>query len=52
VNAIVLLDVFTQTLPMVIDSQLDEIRYLFAPYLEPTGLIQETFHPHPDAFHQ
>ena len=34
VNAIVLLDVFTQTFPIAIDSQLDEIRYLFAPYLE------------------
>ena len=34
VNAIVLLDVFTQTLPMVIDCQLEEIRYLFTPYLK------------------
>lgn len=33
VNAIVLLDVFTQTFPMFMDSQLAEIRYLFAPYL-------------------
>jgi hypothetical protein len=40
VNAIVLLDVFTQTLPMVIDSQLTEIRYLFTPYFDRPGLTQ------------
>lgn len=34
VNAIVLLDVFTQTLPMVIDSQLEDIRHLFTPYIK------------------
>ena len=33
VNAIVLLDVFTQTFPLFMDSQLAEIRHLFAPYL-------------------
>jgi hypothetical protein len=47
VNAIVLLDVFTQTLPMVIDSQLEEIRYLFAPYLEQWAPIQEEIHAEP-----
>ncbi len=40
VNAIVLLDVFTQTFPMAIESQLEEIRYLFAPYLEPATACQ------------
>ncbi|PIP41969.1 MAG: hypothetical protein COX19_02210 [Desulfobacterales bacterium CG23_combo_of_CG06-09_8_20_14_all_51_8] len=47
VNAVVLLDVFTQTLPMVIDSQLAEIRYLFAPYLENSSPTQEEIHSKP-----
>ena len=34
-NAIVLLDVFANTIPFIIKSSLDEIRYLFAPYLLP-----------------
>ena len=33
VNAVIVLDVFTQTVPFVIDDQLEEIRYLFEPYL-------------------
>jgi len=34
-NAIVLLDVFANTIPFIIKSSLDEIRYLFTPYLLP-----------------
>jgi len=33
VNAITLLDVFTHTLPMAFDDQLEEMRHLFEPYL-------------------
>jgi len=33
VNAITLLDVFTHTLPLAVEDQLEEMRYLFAPYL-------------------
>jgi len=32
-NAIIILDVFTQALPFVIDDHLNELRHLFAPYL-------------------
>ncbi|MBC2714788.1 MAG: hypothetical protein HF978_05695 [Desulfobacteraceae bacterium] len=32
INAIVLLDVFAHTMPLVIEEQLEEIRHLFAPY--------------------
>jgi len=32
-NAIIILDVFTQALPFVIDDHLEEIRHLFEPYL-------------------
>ena len=32
INAIVLLDVFALTMPLLIEEQLEEIRYLFAPY--------------------
>ena len=32
-NAIIILDVFTQALPFVIDDHLNEMRYLFEPYL-------------------
>lgn len=32
-NAIVLPDVYTRMVPMSMDSQLEKIRYLFAPYL-------------------
>ena len=34
VNAIILLDMFTETIPSVIDESLEELRYLFTPYLE------------------
>jgi hypothetical protein len=34
VNAIVLLDMFAQSMPLAIDESLDEIRYLFVPYLD------------------
>jgi len=34
VNAIILLDVFTSTIPSVIEDSLEEIQYLFTPYLE------------------
>ncbi|MBN1904257.1 MAG: hypothetical protein JW927_04085 [Deltaproteobacteria bacterium] len=34
VNAIILLDMFTGTIPSVIDESLEELRYLFNPYLE------------------
>jgi hypothetical protein len=33
VNAIVLLDVFAYTMPLLIEEQLDELRHLFTPYL-------------------
>jgi hypothetical protein len=33
VNAIVLLDMFAQSMPLAIDESLEEIRYLFVPYL-------------------
>lgn len=33
INAVILLDVFTQTVPIVIEDNLEEIRYLFKPYL-------------------
>ncbi|MBN1277198.1 MAG: hypothetical protein JXA35_06870 [Deltaproteobacteria bacterium] len=33
VNAIILLDVFTGTIPSVIEESLEELRYLFTPYL-------------------
>jgi hypothetical protein len=32
INAVIVLDVFTQTVPFVIDDHLEEIRYLFKPY--------------------
>jgi hypothetical protein len=34
VNALVLLDIFTKALPKAIEESLEEIRYLFAPFLE------------------
>lgn len=34
VNAVIILDMFTKSLPIVIEESLDEIRHLFAPYLE------------------
>jgi hypothetical protein len=34
VNAIILLDMFTGTIPSVIEESLEELRYLFTPYLE------------------
>lgn len=36
VNAVVILDMFAKTLPQTIDESLQEIRYLFAPYLNDT----------------
>ncbi len=33
VNAIIILDLFTRTIPKVIEDQLDEIRYIFKPFL-------------------
>jgi hypothetical protein len=33
VNAIILLDMFTGTIPSVIEESLDELRYLYTPYL-------------------
>lgn len=33
VNAIILLDMFAQSMPMAIDESLEQIRHLFAPYL-------------------
>mgnify|MGYP001556189815 CR=1 FL=1 len=35
INALVILDLFTSSVPMVIDDTLQDIRYLFAPYLVP-----------------
>ena len=34
VNAIILLDMFTETIPSVIEESLEELQYLFTPYLE------------------
>ena len=33
-NAIIRLDMFAKTVPMVIEEAMDEIRYLFVPYLD------------------
>ena len=38
VNAIILLDVFAQALPFVIEESLEEIRYLFAPFFTQENL--------------
>jgi hypothetical protein len=35
INAIIVLDVFTHVLPFAIEEQLEEIRYLFAPFFQP-----------------
>ncbi len=37
VNAIILLDMFAQSMPSAIDESLDEIRHLFVPYLTQSG---------------
>jgi phosphoribosylaminoimidazole-succinocarboxamide synthase len=37
VNAIVLLDIFTKTLPKAIDESLREIQYLFKPFFKKKG---------------
>ncbi|MDX1518736.1 MAG: hypothetical protein R3318_01345 [Gammaproteobacteria bacterium] len=34
VNAVILLDLFANVMPFVIEDHLDEIRYLFSPYIE------------------
>jgi hypothetical protein len=34
VNAIIMLDMYAKAMPLVIDDSLEEIRYLFAPYLK------------------
>jgi hypothetical protein len=34
INAVVLLDMYAMTLPMVIEESLEEISYLFAPFLK------------------
>ncbi len=39
VNAIILLDVYTHTMPFAIEDQLAEIRYLFAPYFNNCGSV-------------
>ena len=33
INALILLDIFAQTLPYAIEDSLEEVRYLFTPYL-------------------
>ncbi|MBU1899379.1 hypothetical protein KKB55_16680 [Myxococcota bacterium] len=40
VNAVILLDLFSKTLPYTIEDSLDEIRYLFEPYLKTQGLLR------------
>lgn len=37
VNAIILLDLFAKAMPSVIDDSLDELKYLFTPYLDIPG---------------
>lgn len=37
VNAIILLDLFAKAMPGVIEDSLDELKYLFSPYLENPG---------------
>jgi hypothetical protein len=32
-NSLTILDIFAQTLPFVIEESLEEVRYLFTPYL-------------------
>ncbi len=34
INAVILLDIYAQTLPMAIEKSLDEIRYMFEPFFE------------------
>lgn len=34
INAIILLDIYTKAIPVVIEESLEEIRYLFVPFLE------------------
>lgn len=41
VNAIILLDMFAQSMPSVIDESLDDIRHLFVPYLAGSRADQE-----------
>jgi hypothetical protein len=36
-NSLVILDAFAQTVPFVIEDSLEEIRHLFATYLESSG---------------
>ncbi len=43
VNALVILDLYSSTLPLVIEETLQEIRYLFAPYLD--GMVGRIQHP-------
>ena len=37
VNALIILDLFSKALPDTIEDQLEEIRYLFEPYLATAG---------------
>jgi Domain of unknown function (DUF6901) len=39
VNAIILLDMFAQSMPSAIDESLEEIRHLFVPYLAHSGIL-------------
>ncbi len=38
INAIILLDMFAQSMPLAIDESLEEIRHLFVPYLDRTDI--------------
>ena len=37
INAIILLDMFAQSMPVAIDESLEQIRHLFTPYLSRLG---------------
>ncbi|HDY89089.1 MAG TPA: hypothetical protein ENH82_13365 [bacterium] len=40
-NAIILLDVYAQAIPLVIEESLEEIGYLFAPFISETGSAKD-----------
>jgi len=41
INALVLLDIFAKTLPFAIEESLEEVRYLFVPYLQQSDKNQQ-----------
>jgi len=37
INALIVLDIFAKTLPYAIEDSIEEVRYMFAPYLRQPG---------------